>query len=70
VIDGGGDVVVVDYDEAWDREFEELARPVRGGLGDVAAVLEHVGSTAVVGLAAKPVIDIDASFSRLARSRW
>jgi GrpB-like predicted nucleotidyltransferase (UPF0157 family) len=59
VIDGGGDVVVVEYDESWDREFEELARPIRGGLGDVAAVLEHVGSTAVAGLAAKPAIDID-----------
>ncbi|HKJ03147.1 MAG TPA: GrpB family protein [Longimicrobiales bacterium] len=52
-------VVVVDYDPAWPRIFEQLRAPVLEALGDVALSIEHVGSTSVPGLAAKPVIDID-----------
>jgi GrpB-like predicted nucleotidyltransferase (UPF0157 family)/chloramphenicol 3-O-phosphotransferase len=55
----GSPVVVVDYDEAWPVLFEELARPVREALADLGAEIEHVGSTAVPGLAAKPIVDID-----------
>src|SRR5262249_15212291 len=50
---------VVDYDRAWPELFEELARPVRRTLADLAVVVEHVGSTAVPGLSAKPIVDID-----------
>ncbi len=52
-------LVVVDYDEAWATLFEESARPVRDAVADLAAEVEHIGSTSVPGLAAKPVIDID-----------
>ena len=52
-------VVVVDYDPDWPREFERLRARVARVLGDVAVGIEHVGSTAVPGLAAKPVIDLD-----------
>jgi GrpB-like predicted nucleotidyltransferase (UPF0157 family) len=52
-------VVVADYDDAWPVFFEEIARPVREAVADLGAEVEHVGSTAVPGLAAKPVIDID-----------
>ena len=52
-------IVVVDYDEAWPSLFEELAGPIRHAVADLGAEVEHVGSTAVPGLAAKPVIDID-----------
>jgi GrpB-like predicted nucleotidyltransferase (UPF0157 family) len=52
-------VVVVDYDPQWPELFQALRRRIAGALGDVAAI-EHVGSTAVPGLAAKPIIDIDA----------
>lgn len=52
-------VVVVDYDASWLALFEELARPVRAALAHLGAGVEHVGSTAVPGLAAKPVVDID-----------
>ena len=55
----GSPLEVVDYDDAWPRLFEELAAPVRVATADLGARVEHVGSTAVPGLAAKPVIDID-----------
>jgi GrpB-like predicted nucleotidyltransferase (UPF0157 family) len=55
----GSPFVVVGYDEAWPALFEELAEPVRAAVADLGAELEHVGSTAVPGLAAKPIVDID-----------
>jgi GrpB-like predicted nucleotidyltransferase (UPF0157 family) len=50
---------VVEYDESWPAQFEDLATRIRAALGDVVLALEHVGSTSVPGLAAKPTIDID-----------
>jgi GrpB-like predicted nucleotidyltransferase (UPF0157 family) len=52
-------LVVVDYDPAWTRWFESLRSTIWSAVADVATSIEHVGSTAVPGLAAKPVIDID-----------
>jgi GrpB-like predicted nucleotidyltransferase (UPF0157 family) len=51
-------IVIVDYDPAWPREFEWVRDRAGAALGDVALAIEHVGSTAVSGLAAKPVIDL------------
>jgi len=51
-------VEVVDYDPAWPNEFERLKSRALGVLGGLAVAVEHVGSTAVPGLAAKPVVDI------------
>ncbi|HTK30010.1 MAG TPA: GrpB family protein [Vicinamibacterales bacterium] len=51
-------VVVVDYDPAWREVFVRVARPVRDALGPLAQTIEHVGSTSVPGLAAKPIVDI------------
>ena len=51
--------MVVDYDPNWPRLFEGLRTSVWGAVADIAISIEHVGSTAVPGLAAKPVIDID-----------
>jgi GrpB-like predicted nucleotidyltransferase (UPF0157 family) len=53
-------VVIVDYDPAWPALFASLAARVSAALGPVLVRVEHVGSTAVPGLAAKPVIDLDA----------
>ena len=53
------DIEVVEPDPSWPARFEELAARIRGALGEAALVVEHVGSTAVPGLPAKPVIDID-----------
>lgn len=52
-------VLIVDYDPSWPGLFEALRRPVWAAVQDVAVAIEHVGSTAVPGLAAKPVIDMD-----------
>jgi GrpB-like predicted nucleotidyltransferase (UPF0157 family) len=51
-------VVVVDYDSAWPELFQQLRMPVWSVVQDVAVSIEHVGSTAVPGLAAKPIIDM------------
>src|SRR5690349_13612520 len=53
-----GPVIIVDYDPEWPRLFEREAERIRAALGETALILEHVGSTSVPGLAAKPRIDI------------
>jgi GrpB-like predicted nucleotidyltransferase (UPF0157 family) len=51
-------IVVDDYDPDWPRRFEVLRARVWPVLADVAVRIEHVGSTSVPGLAAKPIIDL------------
>jgi GrpB-like predicted nucleotidyltransferase (UPF0157 family) len=51
-------IIIVDYDPGWPREFERLRDRARLAVGEVAIAIEHIGSTAVPGLAAKPVIDL------------
>lgn len=53
-----GPIVVSDYDPAWPGSFEREAARIRALLGHRVGLLEHVGSTSVPGLAAKPTIDI------------
>ena len=52
-------IIVTEYEHDWPLRFEEIARPVREAVADLGAQVEHVGSTSVPGLAAKPIIDID-----------
>jgi GrpB-like predicted nucleotidyltransferase (UPF0157 family) len=52
-------VVLAEYDPWWPVLFEEAAERIRGALGDAVLQLDHVGSTSVPGLAAKPLIDIN-----------
>ena len=56
-------VVVAGYDPAWPERFDALRRLLAETLGDAAVAIEHVGSTAVPGLAAKPIIDIDVALA-------
>lgn len=49
---------LVSYDPAWPATFERQARRIREALGDTVLLLEHVGSTSVPGLTAKPIIDM------------
>src|SRR5213080_3963093 len=51
-------VTLTDYDPEWPKLFEREAERIRGVLGERVLVLEHVGSTSVPGLCAKPIIDI------------
>ena len=51
-------IQLVDYNPAWPRLFAREAERVRAALGDQVLLLEHVGSTSVPGLAAKPKIDM------------
>jgi GrpB-like predicted nucleotidyltransferase (UPF0157 family) len=53
-------IVIVDYDPDWPSRFASLAATVSVALGPVLVRVEHVGSTAVPGLPAKPIIDLDA----------
>jgi len=53
-----GPIRIVEYDPEWPHRFEREAGRIRSVLGGRALRIEHVGSTAVAGLAAKPIIDI------------
>jgi GrpB-like predicted nucleotidyltransferase (UPF0157 family) len=55
----GQPVYIADYDPRWPATFEQLRGPIAAALGALALRIEHVGSTAVPGLAAKPIIDLD-----------
>lgn len=50
---------VVEYDDRWPLWFAEISEVLEPYLGELPHVIEHVGSTAVPGLAAKPIIDVD-----------
>ena len=52
-------ILVVDYDPTWPQTFAALRAPIFEALRDIAIAVEHVGSTSVPGLAAKPIVDID-----------
>jgi GrpB-like predicted nucleotidyltransferase (UPF0157 family) len=53
-----GKVRVVDYDREWPRLYRREAERIRAVLGERVVRLEHIGSTSVPGLAAKPIIDV------------
>ena len=67
-------IVIVEYDAAWPDEFERLRARAGAALGEKALAIEHIGSTSVPGLAAKPIVDlvvvvdsddVDAAIERL-----
>jgi len=62
---GPRSIYIADYNAAWRSRFSELGRALRDALGDVAIRIDHIGSTSVPALAAKPVIDIEISVARL-----
>lgn len=64
-------VRVVEHDPAWAVQAQEELRCLGDALGRVAVRLEHVGSTAVPGLAAKPILDLQLSVAAIEpRSRY
>jgi|SRR5665213_1446876 len=52
-------IVVVDADREWPKQFQEIAAHLSPFIAESIVRIEHVGSTSVPGLAAKPIIDID-----------
>ncbi|MBR4083106.1 MAG: GrpB family protein [Lachnospiraceae bacterium] len=52
-------VVVQSYNKAWKDNFIDIKAEIQDALGELALEIEHVGSTSVEGLSAKPIIDID-----------
>jgi GrpB-like predicted nucleotidyltransferase (UPF0157 family) len=65
VLCGSGPVEVLDYDPSWALWFLDYAARIQRALGAVAVRVEHIGSTAVPGLAAKPVIQYKAALELL-----
>ena len=51
-------IIVCDYQPAWQQAYRAEAQKIRAILGENLVCIHHIGSTAVPGLAAKPVIDI------------
>ena len=52
-------VIVLPYDEAWKNAFEAIKAEIESALGKLILGIEHVGSTSVEGMSAKPCIDLD-----------
>jgi GrpB-like predicted nucleotidyltransferase (UPF0157 family) len=67
--DAAETVVVVEYDSAWPGLYEKESACIRAALGDAVVAVEHIGSTAVPGLAAKPVLDVLAGLQTLDLTR-
>ncbi|WP_437737190.1 GrpB family protein [Sorangium sp. So ce1335] len=62
------DIAVVPHDPAWSGRYDAERATILGATGALFVAIEHVGSTAVPGLLAKPVIDIMAAVERLAEA--
>lgn len=56
---------IVAYNPAWPARFTDIGAALRRALGNVALRIDHIGSTSVPGLAAKPIIDIQVSVEHL-----
>ena len=68
---GGERLVISDYDPAWPDQFCEIAGSLRRVLGGEALRIDHIGSTAVPGLAAKALIDVQVTLRDLVDAdRW
>jgi GrpB-like predicted nucleotidyltransferase (UPF0157 family) len=61
--------IVVPYDPTWPEQFEAARAELLAAIGPMVVRLEHIGSTSVPGLAAKPVIDMMASVRDLQDGR-
>lgn len=60
-----GTVRLDDYSASWDDLYQQEAERIRTALGDLAIGVEHVGSTAIPGIKAKPILDIAVGVRRL-----
>jgi GrpB-like predicted nucleotidyltransferase (UPF0157 family) len=63
-------VIIVDYDPRWPRFFDEEKANIIRVIGPMVVGIEHIGSTAVPGLAAKAIIDILVGVQQLSNATW
>ena len=56
-------IEIVPYDPIWPARFAQLGGELRAALGTTVLRIDHIGSTSIPGLAAKPIIDIDIQIS-------
>jgi GrpB-like predicted nucleotidyltransferase (UPF0157 family)/GNAT superfamily N-acetyltransferase len=61
----GTPVTLIDHQPGWAAEFEALAQALRDALGPLALQVDHIGSTAVPGLCAKDVLDVQVTVAAL-----
>ncbi len=61
----GSAIAIVPYDERWPAELRRIGTALREALGGLALRIDHIGSTAVPGLAAKDVIDVQVTVAAL-----
>lgn len=52
-------IIVMPYEKAWKSDFEKIKAEIESAVGNLTVAIEHVGSTSVEGMSAKPCIDID-----------
>ncbi len=64
-----GTVTVVPHNTRWAAEFEKEKKRIVDACGDQIIAIEHIGSTSVQGMAAKPIIDMSAGIARLYDAR-
>lgn len=64
-VSGSGHHRIVPYDHRWDDRARTLIGKLRGGLDGVAVRIDHIGSTAVPGLGARPIIDVQVSVAQV-----
>jgi hypothetical protein len=62
------EIVIADYDPGWPLRFEAERERIARALGSGALCIEQVGSTAVPGLVAKPIIDVLVTVDEIGRS--
>lgn len=58
-------ITVIEHTDRWAAEFAQIADQIRASVGTHAIQIDHIGSTAIIGLAAKDVIDIHVSVENL-----
>ncbi len=58
-------IILIDHSAEWHNLFATMAANLRAALGDIALRIDHIGSTSIPGLAAKPIIDIQISVADL-----
>jgi GrpB-like predicted nucleotidyltransferase (UPF0157 family) len=58
-------IEIISYQDRWPHEFEKIKADLERGLGDLALRIDHIGSTSVVGLGAKDIIDVQVTVASL-----